>query len=204
MAKWIYTKSVPKELYVACSGGVDSVAAAAILSEWRNVTLVHFDHNDLASEHELEIVHNLSKQLSVPLLTEKSTDPAATNKEATWRNARYQWFHSLPGPVATAHTTDDLLEWYLITCLRGEGHVMPISNRNVFRPFLKTDKLSLIEYAVANYLQWWDDPGNCDIEFSLRSKVRNVLVPSALQCEPGLKNMLKRRLDEKLRLGIDN
>lgn len=199
MNQWNYAQSVPHKLYVACSGGVDSVAAAHILSEWRDITLVHYHHNDHAGDLEQEVVAKLAGQLGVPAIFQKNTnDPAARNREAQWRAARYEWFHSLGAPVCVAHTLDDAVEWYLITCLRGEGHFMEYSNRNVIRPFLLTDKGRLVKYAEERSLTWWEDPGNHDPEFSLRSRVRQVMWPAVVHCEPGFKNMIKRRLVEKL------
>ncbi len=201
MSKWNYTESVPDTLYVACSGGVDSVAAAAILSEWRDVTLLHFSHTDHAHVQELETVSELAYQLKVPLITSYQTQTQTQttgNKEAQWRDARYAWFHSLDLPVATGHTLEDCVEWYLMTCLRGRGEYMPHRNRNVFRPFLLTEKSHLYKYCKHRNLTWWEDPSNHIPEFSLRSRVRQNLVPAALECEPGLKNMVKRKLVEKI------
>jgi tRNA(Ile)-lysidine synthase TilS/MesJ len=48
-------------------------------------------------------------------------------------------------------------------------------------------------------LSWYEDPGNHDVDFSLRSRVRQNLIPAAFHCEPGLKNMVKRRLVEKIK-----
>jgi tRNA(Ile)-lysidine synthase TilS/MesJ len=76
---------------------------------------------------------------------------------------------------------------------------MPHRNRNVFRPFLLTDKSKLEEYCRYRDLKWYEDPGNHNVEFSLRSRVRNQMVPIAMSCEPGLKNMVKRRLVEKVK-----
>lgn len=200
MSKWTYAKSVPEKLYVACSGGVDSVAIAAILSEWRDVTLLHFSHTDHAAAQELEVVANLAYHLDVPLITSYQTqDQKAGNAEAQWRNARYAWFHNLDMPVATGHTLNDAVEWYLMTCLRGRGEFMPVENKNVFRPFLLTEKSELLKYAMQRGLIWWDDPTNHDPEFGLRSRVRNRLVSVAEDCEPGLKNMVRRRLIEKIK-----
>jgi tRNA(Ile)-lysidine synthetase-like protein len=200
MSKWNYSESVPDKLYVACSGGVDSVATAAILSEWRDVTLLHFSHADHAHQHELETVVELANRLGLKLLTTYQIESqASSNKEAQWRNARYDWFHRLDMPVATGHTLDDAVEWYLMTCLRGRGEFMPHKNRNVFRPFLLTDKNKLIKYCKYRNLPWWEDPGNHDPEFSLRSRVRNQMIPAAYHCEPGLKKMVKRRLTEKIK-----
>lgn len=197
--KWNYSESVPEKLYVACSGGVDSVAAAAILSEWRDVTLLHFSHTDHAHIQELETVVEVANTLGVKLITGyQSQLQIEGNKEAQWRAARYAWFHSLDLPVATGHTLDDAVEWYLMTCLRGRGEYMPHRNRNVFRPFLLTEKDKLVNYCMYRNLVWWEDPGNYSPEFSLRSRVRQKLVPVAYDCEPGLSNMVKRRLVEKI------
>ena len=192
---------MPKKIYVACSGGVDSVAAAAILSEWRDVTLAHFSHQDHAAEQELETVSALAQKLNLPLVAgfQSGTIQWYRNAEANWRLARYQWFHSLDAPVATGHTLDDAVEWYMMTCLRGRGEYMPHRNRNVFRPFLLTDKPQLIKYCEQKCLSWWEDPGNHDPEFSLRSKARSSLLPAALECEPGLRRMVRRRLVDKIR-----
>jgi tRNA(Ile)-lysidine synthetase-like protein len=197
--KFTYTESVPEKLYVACSGGVDSVATAAILSEWRDVTLLHFSHTDHAHIQELETVVEVANTLGVKLITGyQSQHQTEGNKEAQWRDARYSWFHSLDLPVATGHTLDDAVEWYLITCLRGRGEYMPHRNRNVIRPFLLTEKAKLIEYCKSRNLPWWEDPGNHDADFSLRSKVRTKLLPVAYECEKGLSKMVKRKLIDKI------
>lgn len=199
--KWTYTESIPKKIYVACSGGVDSVAAAAILSEWRNVTLLHFSHTDHAHIHELESVIKLADTLGVEIVTGfQDQKQKSGNREAQWRDARYAWFDQMDHPVVTAHTLDDAVEWYLMTCLRGRGEYMPHRRGNVFRPFLLTAKDQLIKYCQDRNLSWWEDPGNHDSEFSLRSRVRKELVPVASDCEPGLRSMVRRRLIEKIEI----
>lgn len=199
--KWNYAKSVPPTLYVACSGGVDSVAAAGILSEWRNVTLIHYNHREHAGDSELDQVTALAKQLNLPLLTAQYQGPdIEVNKEAAWRKSRYEWFHTFDAPVVVAHTLDDATEWYMMTCLRGQGQFMEYNNKNVIRPFLLTEKSKLEEYCVANDLSWFQDPSNLDSDFALRNRVRSQLIPAALHCEPGLRNMVKKRLFSKLNL----
>lgn len=199
MSKWNYTESIPEKIYVACSGGVDSVATAAILSEWRDVTLLHFSHTDHAAVKELEVVSNLAYSLNVPLITGyQNKSQELGNREAQWRDARYAWFDSLDLPVVTGHTLDDAVEWYLMTCLRGRGEFMPHRRGRVLRPFLLTEKTDLVVYAIKHGLTWWDDPTNHQLDFALRNRIRNQLVPVAEECEPGLKNVVRRRLVEKI------
>lgn len=199
MKTWTYTESIPENIYVACSGGVDSVATAAILSEWRTVTLLHYSHIDHAANYEFAVVRDLADKLGLRMITTYQTIPCTPgNQEAQWRAARYAWFDSLNHPIVTAHTLDDAAEWYLMTCLRGRGEFMPHRRNQVFRPLLLTEKEKLVEYCKHRGLSWWEDPGNHDPNFSLRSRVRQKLVPIATECEPGLKNMIRRRLIEKI------
>lgn len=199
MSKWTYTESIPEKLYVACSGGIDSVATAAILSEWRDVTLLHFSHTDHAAVQELDTVNELAYKLGVRLITGYQTQTQeAGNREAQWRAARYAWFDSLDQPVATGHTLDDAVEWYMMTCLRGRGEFMPHRRGQVFRPFLLTEKTDLITYVLKHGLPWWDDPTNHDPDFALRNCIRSLLIPVAEGCEPGLKNVVRRKLVDKI------
>ena len=200
MSRWHYAKSVPDQVYVACSGGIDSVAVAHILSQWKDVTLCHFGHADHASDQERHVVENLAKDLGIPLIISNSSLAyPSSNREASWREDRYKWFTSLPGPVATGHTLDDAVEWYLMTCLRGRGEYMPYCHGNVIRPFLLTRKSELVDHVRKNNLVWWEDPTNNDPDFGVRARVRNKILPEALICQPGLYNTVKTRLQEKIR-----
>jgi tRNA(Ile)-lysidine synthase TilS/MesJ len=146
------------------------------------------------------MVSRIGNDLNIPVLFEDSDQRRPlSNKESTWRDDRYEWFHSLSGPVVTAHTLDDAVEWYMMTCLRGRGEFMSYQNKNVIRPFILTRKSELQEHAVEMNLSWWDDTTNYDPSFSLRAKVRKILVPVAEDCEPGLHTMVRRRLIEKVK-----
>jgi tRNA(Ile)-lysidine synthase len=200
VVKWNYARGVPSRVYVACSGGVDSVAAAVILSKWRDVTLVHYHHGEHAGDHERQSVAKLAVKLNVPVIYGNYIGESIDkNREAQWRNARYAFFHSLDAPVVIAHTLDDCVEHYLITCLRGRGEYMPYQNQNCIRPFLLTAKQKLVDYCVESGVEWWCDPSNSNPDFALRNRVRSVLVPAAVACEPGLANMVRRRLIDKIR-----
>ena len=200
MRHWNYAKSVPDKVYVACSGGMDSVAVASILAKWKDVTLCHFSHKDHAHKEEQASVSSLAEMLNIPVIFEYSSEDLPTsNKEELWRNDRYRWFHTLDAPVVTGHTLDDAVEWYMMTCLRGRGEFMPYQNKNVIRPFLLTRKDELRDYAVDSGLKWWEDETNHDENFGTRAKVRKFLLPASLVVESGLYNIVKKRLTEKIK-----
>ena len=72
--------------------------------------------------------------------------------EAAARIARYDYFRTLPGKIATAHTADDNAETVLLHLLRGTGlkglgGISPV-NGNVIRPML-----TVTRQEVENFLQ---------------------------------------------------
>lgn len=118
--------------------------------------------------------------------------------EEWWSNHRNDWFHSFEDPVATGHHLDDALEWYVMTCARGEGHWMSYSNQNVIRPLLTNPKSELYEYAEFHGLEYITDPNNFNAEWSLRTAVRNKLVPKIIETfGKGYYTMVKKKLIEK-------
>lgn len=198
MSRINYTASVPDTLFVACSGGADSVAAAVILSAWRKVTLLHYHHGEAAGDRERAIVTELAQSLDIPLLTaDYSGPPILSNKESQWREARYSWFHTFSDPVVVAHTLDDAVETYLMTCLRGQGQYMNYRKGNVIRPFLLTRKSVLLEHLAERGVKWWEDPSNADIHYARRNRIRHVLVPVVTDIEPGIANVVRRRIIER-------
>lgn len=199
MAKFHYTKSVPEKIYVACSGGADSVACADILASWRDVTLLHYHHGEAVGDHERNMVEKLANKLNVPLITAEYTgEPIVSNKESQWRENRYRWFHSFDVPVVVAHTLDDAVETYLMTCLRGQGQYMNYNKGNVIRPFLLTRKQALLSHLAEHGVQWFEDPSNADEGFALRNRIRHTLVPVVADIEPGVYNMVRRRIIERM------
>jgi tRNA(Ile)-lysidine synthase len=75
---------------------------------------------------------------------------------------------------------------------------MEYSHANVIRPFLATRKSELIDYAQTHQIPWLEDPSNQDVEFAARNRIRHDMLPSALLVNPGLHNMVRKRIIEKL------
>jgi tRNA(Ile)-lysidine synthase TilS/MesJ len=75
---------------------------------------------------------------------------------------------------------------------------MEYSHANVIRPWLATRKSQLIEYAQTHQIAWLEDPSNQDVEFAARNRIRHDILPAALKINPGLHNMVRKRIIEKL------
>lgn len=186
-------------VFVACSGGVDSVALALALRQTEDVTLAFFDHgNDLAWQEEA-FIDDFAKKHDFPVVKGRSDGviPAGQSKEAFWRAERYAWFKTLPGPVATGHTLDDAVEWYLFTCMHGEGRFMPHQHDNVVRPFLLTEKEKLIALCKQHAVSWFEDPTNQDAGFAARNRIRHKILPEVMTVNPGIFKVVKKKIAQR-------
>lgn len=193
-------KRLPPTIAVAISGGVDSVVLTHFcLSQKRDVKLLFYHHGNDYADQEESFVRDFANRYSLRLTIRRTFEqlPAGESREALWRNLRYEWFHSIREQVAVGTTLDDAVEWYLMTCLTGEGHYMTYSNENVIRPLLLYPKEDIIAYAKHHKLEWLEDPSNQDVSFAKRNLVRHEILPVCLKAQPGLYNLVKRRIERK-------
>ena len=197
-----------KMLGVAVSGGIDSVVLLHYLRrkfrqnfKSKNISIVHFNHcNDFAQD-ELYFVTQLASELKLPLLLGTPSRQRNKNEsqEEYWRACRYEFFKSLNMQIATGHTLDDAVEWYLFTSFNGEGHLMPYEHANIIRPFLITEKEKIKKYAERNNIVWHEDATNSDENFAARNRIRNIILPEVLKINPGLGKVIKKKLLVKWR-----
>ena len=62
-------KQLPRHVNVACSGGIDSMVALDFLCKGkRDVTVVHFDHGTLHSEHARKFVEDYCRLHDLKLI----------------------------------------------------------------------------------------------------------------------------------------
>lgn len=197
-------KSLPKDVTVACSGGVDSVVLAHFLQKsGKNVHLAYYQHPD-DNLNEFEFVKEFYTKYNFSSLNVSNNVCVAKgklSKEEWWRQNRLEFFSKLstPTPVCTGHHLDDAIEWYLMTALSGEAHYMNYSNSLTCKPFLCIRKDDLIEYAVNEKLEWFTDETNFDVTFNKRNFVRSMIKPQALVYNPGLYTTIKNQLIKKNR-----
>ena len=188
---------LPNKLYVAVSGGVDSIAALHFLSRKHDVTAVYINHNEGNSDAAESVVRKLCKNLRCNLIVKPITNerPKRSSLEEFWRNERYRVFHDIGNVLVTAHTLDDCVETWVWSSLHGEGKIIPYSNRNVLRPFRLTDKSQFVKWAKKHDLSWVEDSSNSDLTLT-RNYIRNVMMPSILKVNPGIATTIKKKVHQ--------
>jgi tRNA(Ile)-lysidine synthetase-like protein len=199
MSRIIPLNKIPKEIGIALSGGIDSMAILNyLLLKKHNVTIVHYVHDSSNASEELDFVSRVAADLELPIVIGKfSSSNNSTSKEANWRSQRYEFFTSLQMPIVTGHTLDDAVETYLFTCFNGLGKIMPYKHANVIRPFLLTTKNQLIDHATENKVSFYTDITNLNVDFAARNRIRHSILPEVLKINPGLYKIIKKRIVEK-------
>ena len=172
----------------AVSGGADSVAllfGMYLLREKLGITLsaAHFNHRlrGEESDRDEQFVRDFCGRYDIALSV-GSAQVAAGKKglEAAARDARYTFFATLPGKIATAHTADDNAETVLMhlvrgTGLRGLGGISPV-NGNVIRPMLTVTRQEVLAFLQEYSLPFVQDSSN-ETDAFLRNRLRHHVMP---------------------------
>jgi tRNA(Ile)-lysidine synthase len=191
-------RTLPKEVGIAFSGGVDSSVLLDIaISQNKKVTILTYHHQNDQSEKEVCNAIDVSKQykISLQIATTDTQPKPGESKEAFWSKQRNDWFNSLDMHVVTGHNLNDAAEWYLMTALIGKGgQYINYSNKNVSRPLLVTSRAIIEAYTKSNTVNYIVDETNFDVNFNKRNSVRAELLPKVLEYNPWFLNMIKRNI----------
>jgi tRNA(Ile)-lysidine synthase len=192
---------LPREIVIALSGGIDSVAITDFLSRNHSVNCAFFHHGTENSERAFEFVANFCNERNLPLMFGKISNvkPKELSMEEHWRNERYDFLDSFGdslGPVITGHHLDDCVETYLWSAMHGQAKVIPAKRNNVVRPFLTTPKIEFIERCKRKNINWCHDNSNDDTKY-MRNYVRTQLMPHALHVNPGLYTVVKKIVENQ-------
>lgn len=184
---------LPPKIWVACSGGVDSMAAADFLSRSHHVSVAFFDHHTPTSSQAAPFVAKWCEQHHLEMRIGRILSPRTKgeSEEEYWRNQRLAWLKSLPGLVVTAHHLDDCVETYLFNALHGKPHTMQHTNGNLVKPFLTTPKSELINWCTRKSVPWLEDESN-QHSHHMRNHIRHHIVPLALVVNPGLRKVVRK------------
>jgi tRNA(Ile)-lysidine synthase len=193
---------LPRDIYLAVSGGVDSMAALDFLRRNHNVCVLHYHHGTLHAKEANKFVMEYcrtndidvlpgSLRIGVPLPT--------TNKEEFWRNARYDFLDQFTDkPVITCHHLDDCVETWLWSSMHGEGKLIPYKRENYIRPFRLTRKRDLTLWADLNNVPYVEDDSNNDLRYT-RNYIRHKIMPNVLQVNPGIHKTIGKKLRKDIK-----
>ena len=181
----------------AVSGGADSIAllwGMYLLKEKLNVRLAaaHFNHGLRGEESERDeaFVRGFCEGYGIPLYCGRAQVKAGKKGlEAAAREARYTFFRTLSGKIATAHTADDNAETVLLhlvrgTGLKGLGAIAPV-NGCLIRPMLSVTRDEVIDFLEEYHLPFVQDSSN-DTDAFLRNRIRHRVMPLLKQENPRL------------------
>lgn len=192
---------VPQQIYVACSGGPDSMAVLDFLRRGnRNIRVLHVDHGDEYSPGFEAVVEDYCGKNGLEVVTRRIPPGARPGPDESleefWRNHRLQFFTSFDYPVVTAHNLDDAVETWLFGSFNGQPKLIPYSYQNVIRPFLLTYKEDLKDWCTSNGIHYAQDPLNTDVSFA-RARIRNRILPEVLKVNPGIHTVIRKKLQER-------
>ena len=196
-------------LYLACSGGLDSVVLAHLLhASGFDFTILHcnFQLRGEESERDERFVKEFSDQLNVPFQikrfdTKHEMEISKKGIQDTARILRYKWFNEVVENdsadankwILTAHHGDDHVETMLIQLFRGTGLAglqgIKMKSGNLIRPLLFTDRKSLLVYANQHNLSWVEDSSNAETNYT-RNFIRHKIIPSLEEVFPSFKSTM--------------
>ncbi len=186
----------PDNFYVACSGGVDSMALLSFaLRGKKNFKVAHFNHGTPSADLYENFVKDFCQQNNLELMIGRCSAQMDSQQtpELYWATERHKFFSSLDAPVFLAHHLNDVAETWLMSCLNGKPHLMAWETRNCIRPFLMVPKQNLVIWCTQFNIPWVEDLTNFE-NGCRRNLVRSNLLPGALEINPGLFTVLKKML----------
>lgn len=209
MADHCVISTSTEPLFVALSGGPDSVALLHILhSLGHPVIALHcnFHLRGEESDRDQRFCEELCRQLDVTLKvrnfdTFTYMEENHLSLEMAARELRYQWWQDLFAAgtfnsslftfnfIALGHHQDDSIETLLMNLMRGTGlngltGIVPRNEAShVIRPLLCLSRQQILDYLSDNDLTYITDSSNLEND-TLRNQIRNQLLPLMEQILP--------------------
>ena len=185
-------------LYVACSGGADSVFLLSYFATVRrgeDLSVLHFNHKlrGRESDEDQQFVESICSSLKVPLITDfwEREDIDASVSEDDARAARIAFFSGYLSDqerdtaILTGHHAGDVLETMLMRISRGSGLQGLTAPREVsrgpdgllfFRPLLRLRKDRIVDYLRQAGAEWREDASN-QTDAYYRNRLRLSVIP---------------------------
>ncbi len=172
----------------AVSGGADSMAllwGMYLLKDKLGIRLeaAHFNHHlrNEESDRDAAFVQEFCDRYEIPLyLGQARVEKGEKGLEAAAREARYGFFATLSGKIATAHTANDNAETLLMNLIRGTGlkglgGITPVTEK-LIRPMLSVTRQEVMAFLQEYYIAYVQDSSN-DTDAFLRNRLRHHVMP---------------------------
>lgn len=194
----------PGRVLVAVSGGVDSTVLLHLMNRLGAAhglepIVAHLDHGiHPQSSTVATLVEASAHQLGLPFVLGRLQLGAGTSETAA-RGVRRQWLEETrkrmgANYILLAHQADDQAETILMRLLRGSGPAglagMSLRRGPLVRPLLSFTRRTILRYARANQLEWWEDSANRNTRH-LRSWLRADVLPVLAQRLPDVSQMIR-------------
>lgn len=200
------------QLFVAVSGGPDSMALLEVLARLRErlgfeLSAISLNHGLRAeSAQEVELVGGFCHEKRVTFFSETLELVDGGNLQERAREARYRALWKIAQAkggseayLATAHHKDDRAETVLMRILRGaslEGlSVLPPQSGRLLRPMIRASRWDVEQHVERHGIPFVTDPSNEKSRF-LRVRVRRELLPLLRELGPGIAENLEQLADE--------
>ena len=190
-------------IFVACSGGVDSTVLAIVLKRLGfKITVLHMNYQLRGEDSELDadFIKSFCRNERITCLQKNINLNAQLSKggnlQELARNARYDWFQHVikqneKNFIALGHHQDDQVETFFLNLARKSGIMglacmLPEHNR-IIRPLLDFSRDEIERFAKEEEIQWREDISNSSNKYN-RNKLRNVILPELREELPKLNN----------------
>lgn len=208
--------SATQRIYIAISGGADSVAllmAMLALGYGERLEALHCNFTLRGEESDCDeaFVRELCSKLGVPLQmkrfdTQSYAEEKGISIEMAARELRYQWFRSFTEGsegrkvVAVAHNADDQVETLLLNLSMGTGirglSGMPFikQTEGIIRPLQATPRALILDYLSALGQSYREDSSNSDTRYK-RNLIRHQLIPLFEELNPSFRETTYRTIE---------
>ena len=189
---------LPRKIYLACSGGIDSMAALDFLRRNHDVHVLHFDHGTEHGRQAKEFVEKYCMSRGIPVTTgeARGTVPPGPSREEWWREQRYAFLDKFAGnTIVTCHHLDDCVETWVWSSMHGTGKWIPYRRNYVVRPFRLTRKRDFELWCNLNNVPHLEDDSNEDIHYT-RNYIRHEMMPNVLRVNPGIHKTIAKKVRE--------
>ena len=189
---------LPREVYLACSGGVDSMAVLDFLQNNHTVTVVYFDHGTQHSTEAGVFISDYCSNAGLGLMYGRITRDRERDEsqEEYWRNERYKFFRTISADIIACHHLDDCVETWVWSSLNGTGKIVPYRNNNVIRPFRLTRKRDFELWADLKNVPYVEDDSNADTCYT-RNYIRHEMMPHVLRVNPGIHKTIAKKVKDE-------